>query len=466
MRLSMLKEVFILLLLFIGYCKSFGQFVVKDVLVTDPQASIFDPEYNAELELVCWKSDNNELWVCTLDENTRAFRPSNGLGTYVTGNLAPNASESWNGPEWMLSSTGTQIVYIKAIWGLRYMGIATFGVTGWQNMTLFQFPNVEYAMATRNYADSSALFLFETKNHDGIYWMRNNNFFQLFHYHDVTLGFFAYGGQQICCATNKARHPGFIETNSNLPFFTSISNDTIGAPFMWKDPESGKRLFMYRTNNNHTLKIFQEINPDLWVLYNEFNSPLPDQYEYITSPEPFVCGSTSYISFMAAQSGSGKDGLPAEIWIAAANPSKQVMQRVSDTTTEIRTDPEPVVFADSAFVYYTHVLPSQSGNPVYNVRKCDTGLANTTTSATVPQKEITIKIYPNPASDYANIEWGDYFKGTVKVDIYTMNGGIAKSLLLSDKQHNADLHELNNGYYSAHLSDGRHNAIVRFIIEK
>jgi hypothetical protein len=117
-------------------------------------------------------------------------------------------------------------------------------------------------------------------------------------------------------------------------------------------------------------------------------------------------------------------------------------------------------------VYYTHVIPGQSGNPVYNVRKCDTGLANITTSATVPPKEITIKIYPNPASDYANIEWGDYFKGMVKVDIYTMSGGIAKSLLLSDKQHYADLHELKNGYYSAHLSDGRHNAIVRFIIEK
>ena len=86
---------------------AFSQFVVNDILAVHPQASIFDPEYNPQLNLVCWKSDSNDLWVSGLDPVTRLYKPSDGKGTYVTGNLSPNGAESVNGPEWMLSSMGT-----------------------------------------------------------------------------------------------------------------------------------------------------------------------------------------------------------------------------------------------------------------------------------------------------------------------------------------------------------------------
>jgi len=447
---------------------AFAQFIVKDVLAVSPQASIFDPEYNTNLNLVCWKSEENgDLWVSGLDPVTHLFKPSNGKGTFVTNSLSAFSGESVNGPEWMLSSQSTQLVYTKEISGIRYPGVATMVIGGWQNITLLQYPNVIYLMATSNYADSVARFLFETTDTQGIYWVRNTNFFTRYYYPEVTLGFFARDNQQICCATYKSLHPGFIETTCSLPYFTPISNDTIGAPFMWHDPASNKRLFMYRTNGFKTLKIMQEISPDFWVLYKQFNSPLPEPYNYITSPEPFTCGGQSYISFMAAQSSAGRDGLPAQIWIASADPSDSLMRRVSDSTIGIRTDPEPVVFSDSAFIYYTDVLTSKNSTMQYSVRKCDTGIGNLYTP-TKKKEEIKegISVYPNPNNGYINLSTSFGFESGSQLDVFDITGRKMFTSLLESTLNAININHLPNGIYFLKIQDHTKEAATKFTISK
>jgi hypothetical protein len=300
----------------------------------------------------------------------------------------------------MLSEQGTQIVFTKMIWGTKYPAVATQIIGGWSTETLYQYPNAEYVMATSEYLDSTARFLFETYSGNGIYWVKNTDLNTVYNYPEVTLGFFAHGGQQICCRLGKSLHPGYIEPDATPPYFTAVSEDTIGAPFMWNDPETGHRLYMYRTNGYKTMKIFEETSPELWILYRSFDSPLPEKFPYITSPEPFVCGGHSYISFMAAQSESGKDGMPAEIWVAHVGTSDSLMRRVSDSTLAIRTDPEPVVFNDSAFVYYSHVMIDDLGTEKYVIRKCDTGLSNFSTVELEPAEEAgKLNVIPNPCSE-------------------------------------------------------------------
>jgi hypothetical protein len=463
----MIRYIFVLLISLSYSYGIFGQFVVKDILAVHPQASIFDPEYNPELNLVCWKSDSNDLWVSGLDPVTRLFKPSDGKGTYVTGNLSPNGAESVNGPEWMLSSQGTQIVYIKAIWGIRYPGVATMILGGWHCFTLLAHPNAVYTMATANYNDTSARFLFETFDDDGIHWINNTNLFKSYYYPNITLGFFARDNQQICCATDKSRHPGFVETASNLPFLTLISQDTIGAPFMWHDPASNSRLFMYRTNGFKTLKIFREISPDFWVLYKNFDSPLPEPYVYITSPEPFTCGGKSYISFMAAQSGSGKDGMPAEIWIASADPDDNFMRRVSDSTVEIRTDPEPVVFSDSAFIYYTHVITDKPISLQYSVRKCDTGLANLfTTSTKKEEQKAVISVFPNPNNGIFSLTSQEIIEPGSQLEIFDISGRIVHSFAFDGKSSEFNLSHLPQGSYLLKIQNHKMEAVTKFTIIK
>lgn len=463
----MLKLFFAVFLCILSFGNLYSQFVVNDIVAVSAQASIFDPEYNPQLNLVCWKSDNNDLWISGLDPASHLYKPSNGKGTYVTGNLAPNGAESWNGPEWMLSKQGTQIVYVKALWGTRYPGIATMVLGGWQCFTLMQYPDVVYTMASSDYTDSIARLLFETFEENGIYWLSNTDFGTCFYYPEVTLGFFARDNQQICCATNKSRHPGFIETACTLPFLTSISQDTIGAPFMWLDPATNSRLFMYRTNGFRTLKIFQELAPDFWVQYNKFDSPLPDDFQYITSPEPFICGGRSYVSFMAAQSSSGKDGLPAQIWIASADPTDSLMRRVSDSTIGIRTDPEPVVFSDSAFVYYTDIVSDNSSLPKYSVRKCDTGLGNLITTPKKMDKASTVvSVYPNPGNGLFSLNAGNGFVPGSLVNVFDVGGNKVFNTLLEGKSTDIDLRSLPEGNYFLKYQSLSEEAILKIIIAK
>jgi hypothetical protein len=460
-----IKYIFIVSFLVFSINTAFSQFVVKDILAVHPQASIFDPEYNTNLNLVCWKSDDDDLWVSGLDPVTHLFEPSDGKGTFVTANLAPNGAESWNGPEWMLSSLGTQIVYLKAIWGIRYLGIATRVFGGWQTFTNLQYPNVVYAMATSNYADSTACLLFETSANDGISWLRNTDFWTRYFYPEITLGFFARDNQQICCATDKSRNPGFVETACNLPYFTSISNDTIGAPCMWNDPATNTRLFMYRTNGFKTLKIFQEVAPDFWALSKQFNSPLPDPYNYITSPEPFTCSGHSYISFMAAQSSSGKDGLPAQIWIASADPSDSLMRRVSDSTLGIRTDPEPVVFSDSAFIYYTDVISGKSSPVKYSVRKCDTGLGNLFTSVKgIEMAGEKISVFPNPNNGRFKIEIGNQFGSAPIIKVYDIQGNEVYRSVAQSRCTEMQLEGLPSGNYCVKVEGNKQQSAAKFTI--
>jgi hypothetical protein len=386
------------LLLAPNLLKSQNNFVVRDVLAADESASIIDPEYNMALKIVCWQSDDKDLWVCSLDPVTRLFSPPDGKGTLVDHDLTPPTFGGWNGPEWMLSQGCTQIVYNQKKGGIRYPGLATQFLGGWLSSTLMEYPGTLYAMATRNYADSTSMFLYESESNDGIRWVRNTELTKCNYYPGITLGFFADDKQQICCAMDHSRQPGFVEVQTTLPYFTQISNDTIGAPAMWIDPETDSRMFMYRTNGSKTLKIFQENSDGNWYLYHSFNSPLPSPYDYITSPEPFKFGGRSYISFMAAQSTMGLAEMPAQIWIASVNPNEPMMRRVSDSTEALRMDPEPVIFGDSAFIYYTEKVYTHWWQLLHRVRKCDTGLENYYTAVKEKEgTENTLSILPNPS---------------------------------------------------------------------
>lgn len=446
----------ILVLISISPLKGQCTFVVKDVLVSDPDASIIDPEYNIPHNIVCWQSEDKELWVCRLDLATRAFVPPDGKGYLVDVDLTPPTPGGWNGPEWMLSTDKTQIVYNQKKGGVRYPGLATQVLGGWSSTTLMQYPETLYSMASRNYSDSVGMFLFESSDVIGIHWVKSNDLNTSYFYPDVTLGFFADDQQQICCAIDHSRQPGFLETQVLVPHFNMISLDTIGAPFMWNDPESGSRMYMYRTNGSQTIKIFQENIDGNWYLYHSFNSPLPSPYIYLTSPEPFVFGGKSYISFMAAQSTIGMDEMPAQIWISSINPNDNLMRRVSDSSEAVRIDPEPVVFSDSAFIYYTEKIHTRFWHHLHRVRKCDTGLAllNTGLKAET-SSSAALSIYPNPSEGHITISPSNQdFRQDSHIQVYDHSGRFIRNIAPGPFPLRADLSDLPPGAYHLRLISG------------
>jgi len=236
---------------------------------------------------------------------------------------------------------------------------------------------------------------------------------------------------------------------------------------MWNDPETNSRMFMYRTNGHKTLKVFQENWDGNWYLYHSFTSPLSDPYVYITSPEPFTFKGKSYVSFMAAESPMGLTQMPAQIWIASVNPYEALMRRVSDSAVGIRVDPEPVVFNDSAFIYYTEKIYTYKGTYIHRVRKCNTGLENlyTPVTGTVTSTPGLI-ISPNPSSGKININWIS-FPGSEMATIQIINlaGRVISSHHTDQNPFQADLTDNPKGVYLVRIQHGQNTAFSRLILQ-
>jgi hypothetical protein len=466
----MSRKILLLFQVMIFVCEGItaqDNFVVKDILACDPAANIIDPEYNTSHNLVCWQSEERELWVCRLDLFDHTFVPPDGRGYMVDYNLTPPSPGGWNGPEWMLSVGSTQIIYNQKKGSTRYPGLATQVLGGWTSTTLMQYPDALYSMATRDYNDSVSMFLFESSNGIGIHWVKNNNLNVSYFYPNVTLGFFANDGQQICCALNHSRQPGFLETQQTVPHFNMISQDTIGAPFMWIDPETNTRMFMYRTNGSQTVKIFQENSDGNWYLYHSFDSPIQAPYIYITSPEPFTFKGKSYVSFMAAQSTMGMDELPAQIWITSINPYDQLMRRVSDTSYGVRIDPEPVIIGDSAFIYYTERIHTHFWHYIRRVRKCDTGLESFTTSINQHAISFPVKIFPNPSDGNFNLESKLFDQHSdVTAEILDQSGRKVRSFRLNTNPYLFHLPDLAAGIYILSIKAGNQEENRQLMIRK
>lgn len=464
--LSLPKSLLLVLsCLFLNNSKVFAQtnFIIHDVLATSNEAFVIDPEYNTVLNKVCWQSAEDELWICSLDSLTHLYVPADGKGVLVADSLRPFIAGGWNGPEWMLSTLGTQVVFTQIIGNKTYPSVATLSQTGWSSFPL-PYQNTIYMMGSHDYADSVGLLLFETRSGYGIKWMKNTDFNTLYESNETTLGFFSYNGSDICCVKRNSYTPGYITITNNT--FTPISSDTVNAPFMWKDPESGQRMYLYRTEGGKKMVVLKEDQFGNWDNYNTFYSPMLAPYSFIASPEPFVFGGKSYISFMASQSADGNEMLPSQIWFAGVNPSDSLVRKVGNSAVLVCFDPEPVVFPDSAFIFYSEKHTIGMGQYILRVRKCDTGLGQLLTENNASKKiREKILVFPNPS--YGEIIITAPFHnnpGNNIIQIFDMKGNLALTAQTHKRIFKLDLTFLCAGYYTVKIINNSNEATSKIMI--
>lgn len=455
----------IFLCIFLHFSKAFAQakFSISDIPATSADAYVIDPEYNTVLNEVCWQSPQGELWICSLDPITHLFVPADGKGMMVDDSLRPFEPGGWNGPEWMLSTQGSQIVYTKKIGNNTFPAVATLGATGWNSFSL-PYANTSYVMGSHDYTDSAGMLLFETRSGNGIKWIKNTDYNTLNGCDETTLGFFAYNSKDICCVKRNSYAPGYINTTTRT--FTQISDDTVNAPFMWKDPESGHNLFLHRKEGGKQLVVLSENPFGNWEYYNIFYSPMPEPYTYIVSPEPFVFRGKSYISFAVSQSAAGNEMQPAQIWFVSVNPNDSLMRQVSNSDILTCLDPEPVVFADSVFIYYSEKYSAGPGQYSLRVRKSDTGLGELLTRNIESGKlQEKIRIYPNPSDGNILLEVPFLSNvGNICIQIFDINGTMVFASDESENIFNLDLTFLCAGYYTVKARNYSSEATSKILI--
>jgi hypothetical protein len=92
--------------------------------------------YGTGNDRLAWVDLEHQLWVAHVDPESGLFYPGDGRGTLVDSNVT-TAQEIGNGPEWMASQQGSQLVYTRWTDGLPHyvpyltLGFARLGDSAW-----------------------------------------------------------------------------------------------------------------------------------------------------------------------------------------------------------------------------------------------------------------------------------------------------------------------------------------------
>ncbi len=95
---------------------------------------------------------------------------------------------------------------------------------------------------------------------------------------------------------------------------------------------------------------------------------------------------------------------------------------------------------------YADVAPQGSSTPVVELQKS------------------MLRVYPNPANDKLNIDFGRPMKNAI-ISIFDLQGRQLLSKIIDGETEILDIQNLNKGMYILRLSDGSENTVMNFIKE-
>lgn len=392
----------------------FAKFIVDEVIVSNPEIPLPDPEFDQRNYQVTWQDLQENLWVAPVDSQTGNFILEQAI--QLDSDLAPISSYrertgSGNGPEWIYDGEDSQILYTKFVdhnhndkinlneW---YVGRSQFINNNWQSSLLPQMPSfpqgnngltpigsldendpnprVLYLLPTRKGANSILAWRDLNQDNGGIIseqadtmgrWVNNESSEVV--YPEVTDGI-----------SQVFLYDISTDTKTQLTFNSQFKD----SPFMWKAPEFNDELILMtveRTGQHlTTIGIYRQIEGQ-WIQINTIRPP--SDLTDIRSAEPFVFENNSYISFVM----ENEKGESSEVWISGVNPNEEFYRQVSDpNVTMVRNDPESFVTDNGVIIYYT-----QRGSGI--VYGANTGLIPSTQNYTATIE--TDPITGNPLND-------------------------------------------------------------------
>ncbi len=348
-----------------------------DIVVSDPTRSMPDPEFDGDSARVTWQDRAGlEVWVADLEPTTGAIVPPNGRGTLVDTNVSP-ISTAKNGPEWLFTSTGNQIVYGVSVGGVDHVARAIEGPTGWVREViapgLAPFgsmepgdpnPRLYYYEATPQGDEAHTRFLDDPSS--DLNWGAALSYGRFRDGDDELQSILQVQGTwQVMLADPTT---GVLE---QLTHTTTFKRST----FAWRAPElNGDEVFFTtggprRGTSSLGMHVYHKV-AGTWTLHSEIRPP--PAFPYVISPEPMVVNGRSYIAFLASTKPLNSDAGPAEVWIADIDPNARFARRVSDPSMSGRSlkDPEPLVLGGQGYVYYSEIAPN--GDRI--IHRCATGL--------------------------------------------------------------------------------------------
>ncbi|MFY9512538.1 MAG: PKD domain-containing protein, partial [Rubrivivax sp.] len=359
-----------------------------------------------------WVDRTNRLWVANIDPVTGAITPQNGRGVLVDSN-AVYYTEYGNGPEWVFSQLGSQLVYTRydPAWiptgtpaDDDHVGIGLAQMSGgsWTSGFLDGQLQRNSPAPTQSVTDAVPYMAFASSTSLSFFWRKlgsppgpevNTRV--------TTIGLAVrwVPGTQSFVFTNGA-DPVDGVTYQQVYFYdtavggqpqqlTTDSTQKRGA-FMFSAPEFGGDMVFVTVADRTQLRIYRYMLDSggvrRWTLVNTILSPSATE-PYIATPEPFTYNGKTWLFVTLSRSKAASDiTVSTNLALTGIDPATPNMRMLTDDSSpsRLRQDPEYFITSQGAYVYYSRAFPATdtSGTVHDGYFRVDTGLGAPQAAAT------------------------------------------------------------------------------------
>lgn len=360
-------------------------FVANEVQVSDPW--LIDPEFDSISNLLCYTDRRSNLWLGFIDPATGLLDPPSGRGVLLARDSAL-VGQIGNGPEFVYTESGPQVIYTRLVNGVPALGRAFFDGIDWRSAPLQQAAGRLGPLGSLDRGDPTPTISYQgpkVGNQRPIYVRELN---------DAST-------EQMIPTTDEFRTPGARSIpESNAVIFTrpmpednssprrqvfSYDRDTQQleqltfdggnkiAAFMWQAPEYDNEYVFFALLNERALGIYRYLDDDgdgvyQWTRVTKLDPPSLGEFTW--SPEPFVYEGKSYIVMVRSTTDDQQNLLiPSEIWMTDIDTENPLYRRLSNDDEVNRKDPE-FYFSDNG--PYIYISRADGTGPV--IMRLDTGL--------------------------------------------------------------------------------------------
>ena len=340
-------------------------------------------------------TDHN-LWVGGVNFSNGYFNPPDGKGVLVDTN-ATTATEIGNGPEWVDSEQGSQLVYTRWTDGVPHqaanlqLGLAVMNGGTWIAGAIDHSKGRVLPLGTDDPNGPYPFLHFQTfstpTRPTTLYWrglypdstetaipMLNPQANITRRWVPGTLDIILTAPESAVVPTMRA--PLSPSTRQVFLYHAStgeieqLTFDDVNKfwAFMWPAPEFGGEMVFVVMVGGNRLRVYRNLDDGeggmAWTNVKTIN--MPADTPYVTSPEPFVYNNQSWISFTLSNDPTGRDfTMPSQIAMAGIVPGVDNLRLLTSATDRVRRDPEYFITANGPYIYYNRYLPASGpgGHP-------------------------------------------------------------------------------------------------------
>lgn len=370
---------------------------IPDESPVSGQQDLVDPEFSRTRGEITWVDNQGALWTAGVDPATGLFVPADGKGTLIDPDAMATSELGivGNGPEWVSTASGDQIVYTKFLAGMprtrpnARLAWARPTRAGWRRQYLLprQSPRAApFASSDRRDPAPRISYVDPAWNH---YWRNLDDpaSEHLVPHYPVSRSQYYYAlrfveGERAAAfpaVVDGVQQVFYLDLDSGVE--TQLTHDTgqkdlTSRAWIWHAPEFGGDKAMLTVADEVELRVYRQTQGQSgWTLVRSIRTPSDG---IIDSPEYFTYGGSSYVFFGASVPPSVD---PTVLYLANIDAATPMLRQLTpDLPLRIRNDPEVFITNDGPWIYFNrqtidpesgpHCLPCSEG-----VFRSYTGLA-------------------------------------------------------------------------------------------